>query len=99
MATYIELIGAASDSTLKQRIAVACVIAAEAIRTEDPGTPNHVNRLVWAKRVYQAPEVAASSMIWPVLAQNAAIPVASIIGASDAAVLTAVQAAVAVFVE
>jgi len=97
MATYIELIGAYDDSTLRQKIAVACVIAAETIRTEDPGVPNHTNRVAWAKKVYVSPTNVANEMIWPVLAQNKAQTLASIIGASDANIQTAVEAAVAAF--
>lgn len=98
MATYIELIQDSMDSTLRQKIAVACVVAAEAIRLEDPATPNHANRLEWAKKVYQSPTNAAADMIWPVLAQNKAASNSAILGASDASIQTAVDAAVVVFV-
>jgi hypothetical protein len=97
MATYIELLGAYNDSTLRQKIAVACVVAAETIRTEDPGTANHANRVLWAKKVYLSPTKVAEEMIWPVLAQNRAIAVGAITGATDAQIQTAVDAAIAVF--
>lgn len=98
MASYIELIGAYNDGPLRQKIAVACVVAAETIRTEDPQTANHAARLAWAKKVFESPTTAADSMIWPVLAQNKAAAIAAITGASDASIQTAVDAAVAVFV-
>ena len=98
MATYIELLTAANDNSLRQKVAVACVVAAEAIRVEDPATANHAARLAWAKLVYQSPTVAGDKMMWPVVAQNKAAALAAITGASDAAIQTAVDAAVVVFV-
>jgi hypothetical protein len=97
MATYLELQSASQDAQLRQKIAVACVVAAEAIRIEDPATPNHSARIVWARDVYAAPGNAADKMMWPVLAQNKAATLAQITGASDATIQTAVDAAVAVF--
>ena len=49
MATYLEIFDLRSNSALKNRIGVACVVAAEAIRTEAAGTTNHANRMIWAK--------------------------------------------------
>lgn len=98
MATYIELRTAASDTTLRQRVAVACVIAANDIRAEDPGVANHTARLAWAKTVYASPETTASSMLWSVLAQNAGLTPAQIAGASDAAIQSAVDAAIGAFI-
>ena len=94
MATYQELMDCSSDSGLRQRMAVACVIAAEAIRTNGSATTAQLN---WAREVYAAPTTMADKMMWPVLAQNAAVAKASILGATDAALQTAVSAAVAVF--
>jgi len=97
MATYSELFDLRSNSALKNKITVACVIASESIRTEDPGTANHAARLAWAKAVFAAPEAEAERMFMAVLAQNAAATVAAITGATDAAIQTAVDAAVNVF--
>ena len=97
MATYIEIITAANDTTLKQRVAVACVIAAETIRTEDPGTANHTARVDWAKVAYANPEAVASRIVWSVLAQNKDLTAAQIASASDAALQSAVDAAIAAF--
>lgn len=98
MATYIELRTAASNTTLRQRVAVACVVAANDIREEDPGTANHTARLAWAKSVYASPETVASSVLWSVLAQNAGLTIVQIEGASDAAIQTAVDAAIPAFI-
>lgn len=97
MATYQELLVASSDPTLNVKLRVAVVIAAEVVRTELVSTANHVNRLKWAMNVFQSPDAEAKRMIWAVLAQNAAATLASIVGASDATVQTAVNAAIDVF--
>lgn len=97
MATYDELLLASEDASLRKKIKVACVIAAETIRNEAGATVNHAARLVWAKSVFQAPNAESDRMMWAVLAQNKAAALASIIGASDATVQTAVDAAVNVF--
>jgi hypothetical protein len=97
MATYAELLTASNNDTLRQKVRVACVIAAEAVRTEASATTNHTNRLAWAKAVFMNPESEGNRMMWAVLAQNAAATYAAIIGATDAAVQTAVNAAVDVF--
>lgn len=97
MATYQELYDLGSNSALRNRIAVACLIAAEAIRNEAAGTANHAARLVWAKAVFSGPESVATAMLMAVLAQNAAATVAQITGATDATIQIAVGNAVNVF--
>ena len=97
MATYEELLTAESNDNLNRKVRVAVIIAAETVRTEDVATPNHADRLLWAKAVFQSPSTEASRMVWAVLAQNKDATFAQIVGASDASVQTAVDAAVAVF--
>ena len=97
MASYIELVQAQADTTLRQRVAVACVVAADGIRTEDVGTANHTARLAWAKTVYASPTTVASSVLWSVLAQNKALGLGQITGATDAQLQSAVDAAAAAF--
>lgn len=97
MATYAELLLASENETLRNKIKVANVIAAEVVRTEANGTPNHDNRMVWAKTVFTDPEGTARRMVWAVLAQNSTATLAQITGASDATVQSAVNAAVDVF--
>ena len=97
MATYLELLGAQNNDTLRQKVLVGCFIAAEKVRGEAAGTTNHTARLAWAKAVFANPERESERMIWAVLAQNAATPLASITGATDSQVQTAIDAAVDVF--
>ena len=97
MATYAELLTIATGPTgdaLRNRIRVAVVVAADVVRAEINSTPNHANRMAWARLVLQNPDTEAMRMMWAVLAQNRAFTVAQITGADDAAVQTAVNAAI-----
>jgi hypothetical protein len=98
MATYIELVAAAQDLTLRQRVALACVVAANGIFAEDVATTDHAKRIVWAKRVYESPESEASRALWSVLAQNKDATATQIANVTDASLQTAVDAAVAAFI-
>jgi hypothetical protein len=98
MATYTEIVNAAKDEALRQRVAVACVVAANGIFAEDAQTANHAGRLVWAKKVYESPESEASRVLWSVLAQNKDATVEQIAAVTDASLQTAVDAAVAAFI-
>ena len=62
MATYDELYGLHNESALKNRVAVACIAAAEVIMSEDPTVENHANRLVWASSVFSNPQSEAIRM-------------------------------------
>ena len=55
MATYSELFDLRSDSDLRNKIAVAVIIAAETIRNESGATTNNANRLIWAKEASGRP--------------------------------------------
>ena len=99
MASYVELFGLRSNDLLRNRIVVACAVAAEAVRVEAETTPNHANRLTWAKAVFANPIAEGERMIWAILAQNAGFTVAQITGADDATVLAAVKNAVNVFAQ
>lgn len=97
MATYDELLtlaSTASGTSLQRQIRVAVVVAADVIRAESTGTANHANRLLWARQAMTQPNIEADRMLWAVLAQNRAFTTAQILGASDATVQTAVNAAV-----
>lgn len=97
MATYLEIFDLRSNSALRNRIAVACVVAAEAIRNESGATTNHANRMIWAKAVFANPESEAVRMLMALLAQNKDATVGQITGVTDANLQTGVNAAVDVF--
>ena len=91
MATYTELFDLKNNSALRNRVLVACAIAAETIMAEDGGTTNHANRLVWAAGVFASPKGEAERMYWALLAANKDTTVANIEGATDAAIQSAVD--------
>jgi hypothetical protein len=99
MATYPELYDLWSNSALLNKVTVACLVAAEAVRVEDPATPNHAVRLAWAKAVFTDPIPAGKQMFMAVLAGNAALTTAQILNAPDTAIQTKVSAAVPLFAE
>jgi hypothetical protein len=96
MATYAELMQAAGDGGLIAKVRVACVIAADNIRTNGAAT---AAQKTWARSVFNNPEAPQTGMLWSVLAQNKAQTLAAILGATDAQVQTAVDASVALFSE
>lgn len=97
MATYLELEALRNNSGLLARVRVAVWVAAETVRTELDTTPNHANRLVWARDVFTAPEPQAQRMYWALLATNKDQTIAQITSATDAQIQTAVDAAVDLF--
>ena len=60
----------------------ACLTAARDINLEDPGTTNHVNRLIWADEAITNPKSKAREMLTEIL-QNATIA-ADVESATDA---------------
>ncbi len=99
MATYLELRALFNESDLVNKLQVACLVAAEAIRIEDGGTTNHANRLIWAKACFDNPQDKAEKLLMAVLASNKDLTVVQITGASDAALQTKVDAAIDVFAD
>ena len=95
MAAYTELLDIATqDIGLRLRIKVACIVACDVIRSEPDSTPNHENRVRWARATLANPDTATGYMVLAVLAQNRAASVVQIKNATDAEVQTAVNAAV-----
>lgn len=94
MATYSELAVLVHDDGLIARISIAIAIAAEAIRAEDPATPDHDLRKGWARRTLANVDGMARQLIWVLVAQNKDATVAQITGALDPAVQNAVDAAI-----
>lgn len=99
MATYNELFALRSNDDLRNRVSVACIVAAEAIRGESDATTNHANRLKWAKRVFEHPEQESLRMLWALLAANKALTVSQITNATDTNMQTGVDNAVNIFAD
>ena len=99
MATYLELYTQRNQQQLLEKVTVAVVVAADAIRTEDAGTTNHANRVKWAKEALDNPVRMAERVIWLVLAANKTATMQQINDASDSAIQTAVNAVVNVLAQ
>lgn len=95
MATYDELLTiATTGNAFISRLQVAAVMSANKIRTEAQATPNYANRQKWAKATFTNSTGAARDLLWPVLTANAGAASAVILGATDATIQTAVDAAI-----
>ena len=66
MATYQQIRDMAVNQDIVGRLAVALVDAAIQIYAEDDTTPNHANRVAYAKSVASSPMSYAERMIWAV---------------------------------
>lgn len=97
MATYKELFDLSSSDDLRNKVQVACIIAAETVRAESEAVNNHANRLKWAKAVFENPASMAKTMLWAILAGNSSATVSQIVNASDSAIQTKVTAAIDLF--
>jgi len=97
MATHTELFELYSDSALRNRVEVALILAAEAVRSEDPATPNHAARLVWAREVFSNPQTWLMPTFRLLLAANHSEEAAQIAAASDALLVGKVVEAVDFF--
>lgn len=82
MATYEELHELRTDDRLRQQVAVAVMIAAQAKLS---GTPT-AGEAAWAKSVIGNPGGAGDTVVNLVLAANSGASVASITSATDATV-------------
>lgn len=94
MATYSEILSISQNPAILNLVEVAVCVTANTIMLEPTGTTNHAARLLWAKATLADPLASARGLIWSVLVQNKALTAAQILAASDAAVQTAVDAAV-----
>jgi len=99
MATYSELRQLFGNGDLANKIEVAVIVAAEVIRSEDAGTANHANRLLWAKKAFANTYGIREEILKAVLAANKAATVATITGATDAVLQTAVDSVINLFAD
>ncbi len=101
-ATLLELQTAISDGGLKNRVAAALCRTAVSIKYEAVETPNHTNRIVWAKSVLatDANAIAGQVMKYVVAAYNAdhaSDDLASLLAMSDVQVQDYCNAAADIF--
>lgn len=82
MATYQELFSIIDNRDLLNKLRVAVLVSADKIRSENPTTPNHANRLAWAKDFALADP-----------AQEARKAYRALLGANNASALSVIEAA------
>lgn len=92
MATYLELHALRSDSNLVDRVTVAVTIAAHDLINASPTA----SQKAWASGALANPRRVAEDLMGYLLAANAPATVENIQVATDAAIQTNVNAAVAV---
>ena len=97
MATYLELFSARNDSDLQDKVVVAVTIAAEAIRTDVSPPTNQAQREAWAVGALSNPTSKMDEMLWAIISTNKDATLSAIVGASDSAIQTNVDAAVDLF--
>ncbi len=101
MATYSEIRNLINDSDLRNKSAVAVIIAAQGVMDDVANFPTATadtvlqqDRLAWAARAFNAPEAEARKVLMSMLAANNAASISAITGATDALIQTNVNAAV-----
>lgn len=94
MATYIDLYALVNDDTLRQRIAVAIIVAANDIveALGQTGPYDTVNARLWARYALDRPLDEARKAANLILAKNNEASVAQITGATDVQVQAQVNA-------
>ena len=92
MATYSEIRDLFNDDTLRNRVEVAIIISAN-------GLADNASNNAWVADAYSSPRGEAEKALMAVLASNNGLTVEQITGATDAALQTAVDSAVATLVK
>lgn len=91
MATYSELRAIFSEGSLRNRVEVAlCVKVYEILQEQSPSEA----RLAWVRNILANSYNEAEAMLKYLLAANSGLSVAQLLSANDAAILSAVGAAV-----
>lgn len=90
MATYTELYDLRSNSELRNKVAVAVVVAAQAKLAGSPSAAE----AAWARGVSASPNHTAEAVINLILAANKDLTVSAITGATDTAIQSNVDAVI-----
>jgi hypothetical protein len=105
MATYAEVNSIWTDTTpgsqaLREKVGIACLVAADIIisgedSTDPPwATGGHDQRIKWVHRLLGNYEMTAREIFGLVIASNVSFTQAQILGASDAAIQSSVNASI-----
>ncbi len=89
MATCMQLAGLLDNGNLRDKAVGACLVVAENVRAESPGT---AARRAWAKGVIMDPTAAGQQMLAVIVAKNNSLANTSISGISDADMVTSITA-------
>lgn len=95
MATYQELHDLFNSGTLLEKVDVAVVISANNLITATPDA----NQKAWASAVFANPRNEARKAVMAILAQNAALTVVQITGATDVSIQASVDSVTQVLVD
>ena len=79
---------------LRNRVGAACRVAAQQILVEDPLTTNHAQRVKWAIQVLSSYNATLDQMFTVVVVANIGFTQAQILGASESAIQTNVNASI-----
>lgn len=94
---YVQLMTASEDEGLARKVRVAVIVAADKIAGEPVATPNHLNRIEWARATMLDPIGAAQRILWAVLAKNLAKTLSEVRALADTDVQASVEASVDLF--
>lgn len=89
MATCAQLSNLLDNGGLRDRAVGACLVVAENIRAESPGT---AARRAWAKGAIMDPTAAGQQMLAAIVAKNNSLVNTGIPGLSDADMVTSITA-------
>lgn len=106
MATYSELRTLINDSALRNKSSAAVIIAAQGVMNDPANFPTTTadtvlqnDRLLWAARAFNGPDIEARKVLMSMLAANNTASVSAITGAADALIQTNVDAAIDLFAQ
>lgn len=68
---YTEIYKLAGNTAFQQRVQVALYRAANVVRVEDAGTPNHAARLTWSTGALRGPSASMNAVMNLVLTTGA----------------------------
>jgi hypothetical protein len=104
VASLVEIFDIVSFATtgatdLRNQVASAVLITAEAIRVESTATTKYTSRQVWAKEAFQNPLAKTEEMFPQLIAANNTATVSQILGANETTIKNNVAASVNIFAD
>lgn len=97
MASYAELYDLMQSDPIQNKVRVAVVDAAIAIKNEDPQTANHAARLEWANSAISDPNGTATKVSRYVVVANKSLTAQQITDLTDSTIFDHVAASINLF--